>query len=193
MTEISIKNELGTAQHALGGPPPTTWTAADFAHRTTDPSPPEMITRLGTKVGDCDEMRLRSGHRVGVDGPAARVPQTAAEARAMLLKETVRMPDNNAGAFKEGLAGLLNRWTALQLAITNEWGGAESVQKGEAMREELEDLRGGERRRGGVIDLQQRWEKAIEGENRRGRGEREPPPATKVGEGDGRREQARGR
>ena len=98
-----------------------------------------MITRLGTKVGDCDEMRLRSGHRVGVDGPAARVPQTAAEARAMLLKETVRMPDEHAGAFKEGLAGLLNRWTALQLAITNEWGGAESVQKGETMREELED------------------------------------------------------
>ena len=38
-----------------------------------------MITRLGTKVGDCDEMRLRSGHRVGVDGPAARVPQTAGD------------------------------------------------------------------------------------------------------------------
>ena len=37
-----------------------------------------MITRLGTKVGDCDEMRLRSGHRVGVDVPAAKIPQTAA-------------------------------------------------------------------------------------------------------------------
>ena len=98
-----------------------------------------MITRLGTKVGDCDEMRLRSGHRVGVDGPAAKIPQTAAEARAMLMKDAVRMPDEHVLAFKQGLAGLLNRWTALQLAITNEWGGAESVQKGEAMREELED------------------------------------------------------
>jgi pre-rRNA-processing protein TSR2 len=98
-----------------------------------------MITRLGTKVGDCDEMRLRSGHRVGVDGPAAKIPQTAAEARAMLMKDAVKMPDEHVLAFKQGLAGLLNRWTALQLAITNEWGGAESVQKGEAMREELED------------------------------------------------------
>ena len=50
-----------------------------------------MITRLGTKVGDCDEMRLRSGHRVGVDGPAARVPQTAAEARAMLLLSLIHI------------------------------------------------------------------------------------------------------
>jgi hypothetical protein len=53
-----------------------------------------MITRLGTKVGDCDEMRLRSGHRVGVDGPAAKIPQTAAEARAMLMKDAVRCRTN---------------------------------------------------------------------------------------------------
>jgi pre-rRNA-processing protein TSR2 len=48
------------------------------------------------------------------------------------------MPDEHAAAFCEGLAGILNRWTALQLAITNEWGGAESVQKGAQMLEELE-------------------------------------------------------
>ena len=30
--------------------------------------------------------RLRSGHRVGVSGPAARIPTSAAEARAMLMK-----------------------------------------------------------------------------------------------------------
>jgi pre-rRNA-processing protein TSR2 len=99
-----------------------------------------MITRLGTKVGDCDEMRLRSGHRVGVDGPAAKIPQTAAEARAMLMKDAVRMPDEHVLAFKQGLAGLLNRWTALQLAISNEWGGAEiRPRKAKQMREELED------------------------------------------------------
>lgn len=46
-----------------------------------------MITRLGTKVGETDEMRLRSGHRVGVSGPAARIPTSAAEARAMLMKD----------------------------------------------------------------------------------------------------------
>ena len=49
-----------------------------------------------------------------------------------------KMPDEHAATFCEGLAGILNRWTALQLAITNEWGGAESVQKGAQMLEELE-------------------------------------------------------
>ena len=46
-----------------------------------------MITRLGTHVGASDEMRLRSGHRVGVTGPATRVPTSAAEARAMLMRD----------------------------------------------------------------------------------------------------------
>lgn len=46
-----------------------------------------MITRRGTVVGDCEEMRLRSGHRVGVSGPAQRVPTSAAEARALLMKD----------------------------------------------------------------------------------------------------------
>ena len=48
------------------------------------------------------------------------------------------MPDEHAAAFCEGLAGILNRWTALQLAILNEWGGAESAAKGAQMLEELE-------------------------------------------------------
>ena len=50
-----------------------------------------MITRLGTKVGTTDEMRLRSGHRVGVSGPAAKMPTSAAEARARSCG-TVRAP-----------------------------------------------------------------------------------------------------
>ena len=162
-----------------------------------------MITRLGTKVGETDEMRLRSGHRVGVSGPAARIPTSAAEARAMLMKDgastsehvssvspsfglarlapplpfalastrplllavlvfhrrrrrhgrpaltsrfldpapspnaAVVMPPEHVQAFHEGLGGLLARWTALQLAITNEWGGADSSKKGDEMCEEL--------------------------------------------------------
>jgi len=83
-------------------------------------------------------MRLRSGHRVGVSGPAAKIPTTAAEARALLMKDVTKMPDLHAPAFREGLQGLMNRWTALQLAILNEWGGSESVSKGVAMYEELE-------------------------------------------------------
>ena len=47
------------------------------------------------------------------------------------------MPPEHEPAFKEGLAGILARWTALQLAITNEWGGADSVQKGQQALEEL--------------------------------------------------------
>mmetsp|Transcript_9777 Transcript_9777/g.36292 ORF Transcript_9777/g.36292 Transcript_9777/m.36292 type:complete len:269 (+) Transcript_9777:473-1279(+) len=97
-----------------------------------------MITRLGTQVGTTEEMRLRSGHRVGVSGPAAKIPTTAAEARALLMKDVTKMPDAHAPAFREGLQGLMNRWTALQLAILNEWGGSESVSKGVAMYEELE-------------------------------------------------------
>lgn len=166
-----------------------------------------MITRLGTQVGTTEEMRLRSGHRVGVSGPAAKIPTTAAEARALLMKDgtsggwvsvafeypregnvvvvpviytstrdtntghtskqrtshrpsaaanadnrisisfpkmstqkkpVTKMPDLHAPAFREGLQGLMNRWTALQLAILNEWGGSESVSKGVAMYEELE-------------------------------------------------------
>ena len=49
-----------------------------------------MITRLGTKVGTTDEMRLRSGHRVGVSGPAAKMPTSAAEARALLMRDGTR-------------------------------------------------------------------------------------------------------
>ena len=49
-----------------------------------------MITRLGTKVGTTDEMRLRSGHRVGVSGPAAKMPTSAAEARALLMRDGMR-------------------------------------------------------------------------------------------------------
>lgn len=74
------------AAHATARPArarllPSTRTRA--ARRRTS----EMITRLGTKVGETDEMRLRSGHRVGVSGPAARIPTSAAEARAMLMKD----------------------------------------------------------------------------------------------------------
>tara|TARA_B110001469_G_C9529019_1_gene263073 strand:- start:373 stop:759 length:387 start_codon:yes stop_codon:yes gene_type:complete len=53
-------------------------------------------------------------------------------------KPVTKMPDLHAPAFREGLQGLMNRWTALQLAILNEWGGSESVSKGVAMYEELE-------------------------------------------------------
>ena len=49
-----------------------------------------MLTRLGTKVGTTDEMRLRSGHRVGVSGPAAKMPTSAAEARALLMRDGTR-------------------------------------------------------------------------------------------------------
>ena len=56
-----------------------------YASSVTSPS--TMITRLGTKVGTTDEMRLRSGHRVGVSGPAAKIPTSAAEARALLMKD----------------------------------------------------------------------------------------------------------
>jgi pre-rRNA-processing protein TSR2 len=57
----------------------------------------------------------------------------------MILSVAVtKMPDEHAAAFCEGLAGILNRWTALQLAILNEWGGAESAAKGAQMLEELE-------------------------------------------------------
>lgn len=47
------------------------------------------------------------------------------------------MPPEHVQAFHEGLGGLLARWTALQLAITNEWGGADSSKKGDEMYEEL--------------------------------------------------------
>jgi pre-rRNA-processing protein TSR2 len=49
------------------------------------------------------------------------------------------MPPEHEAAFREGLAGTLARWTALQLAITNEWGGSESVAKGVQAVEELTD------------------------------------------------------
>ena len=49
----------------------------------------------------------------------------------------VVMPPEHVQAFHEGLGGLLARWTALQLAITNEWGGADSSKKGDEMYEEL--------------------------------------------------------
>ena len=55
------------------------------------------------------------------------------------LHAAVVMPAEHAAAFTEGLAGLLARWTAFQLAITNEWGGADSVAKGAATVEELTD------------------------------------------------------
>ena len=50
----------------------------------------------------------------------------------------VKMPDEHAPAFCEGLTGILNRWTALQLAVLNEWGGSESKQKAQQMDEELQ-------------------------------------------------------
>jgi hypothetical protein len=45
------------------------------------------------------------------------------------LPAAVLMPAEHEAAFREGLAGVLARWTALQLAITNEWGGSESIAK----------------------------------------------------------------
>ena len=45
------------------------------------------------------------------------------QAVARTLRGAVKMPLEHEAAFIEGLAGLLARWTALQLAITNEWRG----------------------------------------------------------------------
>jgi pre-rRNA-processing protein TSR2 len=47
------------------------------------------------------------------------------------------MPPEHHAAFREGLLGLLARWTALQLAVANEWGGADSLQKFRDAGEEL--------------------------------------------------------
>lgn len=136
----AVSHSADTRAHSDAHPtfvPPSAASSSSPCHEQNRHTA-NMITRLGTQVGTTEEMRLRSGHRVGVSGPAAKIPTTAAEARALLMKDVTKMPDLHAPAFREGLQGLMNRWTALQLAILNEWGGSESVSKGVAMYEELE-------------------------------------------------------
>jgi hypothetical protein len=60
-------------------------------------------------------MNLRSGNQVG-----AGILQTA-----------------HRGAFEEGVTILLSRWTALQLAVENQWGGRDSAEKAEDARDEI--------------------------------------------------------
>lgn len=43
--------------------------------------------------------------------------------------KTVHMPDNCKPLFEEGVSLLFQRWTALQLAVQNQWGGSKSVEK----------------------------------------------------------------
>lgn len=86
-------------------------------------------------------MRLRSGHVVGVSGPAAAAPRSAAEARARLLSahSTTKMPEEHAPRFREGVKAVFDRWTAVQLAVLNSWGGPESEQKAVDAEQEVAD------------------------------------------------------
>ena len=51
----------------------------------------------------------------------------------------VDMPEQNKKAFEEGVYLIFMRWTALQLAIINEWGGSESKEKAKSLFEEVLD------------------------------------------------------
>ena len=47
------------------------------------------------------------------------------------------MPAKNKPQFEEGVSLLFQRWTALQLAVANEWGGGSSKEKGQALLEDV--------------------------------------------------------
>jgi len=49
----------------------------------------------------------------------------------------VPMPAENKPAFEEGCYLIFYRWTALQLAIENEWGGSSSREKAQQLLEEV--------------------------------------------------------
>ena len=84
-------------------------------------------------------MRLRSGHVVGVSGPASAAPRSAAEARAMLMGggAVTVVPEEHWPTFRRGVKAVFDRWTAIQLAVVNAWGGAESERKVNETEEEI--------------------------------------------------------
>ena len=49
----------------------------------------------------------------------------------------VPMPAQNKPLFEEGAALLFQRWTALQLAVVNEWGGSSSKQKAKELLDDV--------------------------------------------------------
>ena len=82
---------------------------------------------------------MRSGHVVGVSGAAREVPRSAAEARAMLMggAGATKLPSEHAPTFRRGLKAVFDRWTAIQLAVVNAWGGMESERKAVEAEEEI--------------------------------------------------------
>lgn len=49
----------------------------------------------------------------------------------------VAMPQQHKAAFEEGVSLCFQRWTALQLGVLNEWGGAHSREKAQALMEDV--------------------------------------------------------
>lgn len=47
------------------------------------------------------------------------------------------MPAQNKPMFEEGVALLFQRWTALQLAVHNEWGGSSSKEKAQELLDDV--------------------------------------------------------
>jgi hypothetical protein len=47
------------------------------------------------------------------------------------------MPDAHKAAFQEGCAIIFSKWTALQLGVANEWGGANSKEKAQQLLEDV--------------------------------------------------------
>jgi hypothetical protein len=70
-------------------------------------------------------MRLRSGRAVGGAAEARATPRSAAEARAMLMGRPggTKMASEHAPTFRRGVKAVFDRWTAMQLAVVNAWGG----------------------------------------------------------------------
>ena len=84
-------------------------------------------------------MRLRSGRAVGGAAEARATPRSAAEARAMLMGRPggTKMASEHAPTFRRGVKAVFDRWTAMQLAVMNAWGGAESERKAVEAEEEI--------------------------------------------------------
>jgi len=82
-------------------------------------------------------MRLRNGKIIRANASGI---QSAEEARATLLapaRATKALDETSANAFGRGLSGVFARWTALQLAVVNDWGGGGSDEKARAAEEEV--------------------------------------------------------